>query len=228
MEVAFTYMTMNDCKEMTPFFLKMLKCATLTAQRNIKDANVTLYCDSKSYNVFKQLSWIPRAEVIDFDKYKFDHRFWCFPKFVTYSLQDKPFVHIDIDMAITKDLELGDQDIFCERLRELEGYPEELEHADKKLPVPKKICCSGIYGGNNVSMFKDLFYRAREVCSEQRLKGKEVLYEHLYSLEEVYMTQQILDKKLSILEVGEDVYQHFWMRPKEQFESSIDSILMKF
>lgn len=226
MNVVYTYCTLDGGKEINGFMKQMACLSFMSAKKHIKDAHTILYCDKVSYEHFKNSRALDEIHVVDFDKYNFDHRFWCFPKFVTYSLQNEKFIHVDIDMTFIKDVDLPDTDIICERFRDIEKTPDELHHADKKLPIPDKICCSGIFGGTNVGVFKKFFMHAKEVCSTHSLKHSDVLYEHLYSLEEVYTTQQFNAQGLSIYEIPNDAYVHFWRRPKEENYSELVSSLL--
>ena len=227
MNVIFTSCSFKDGAEWSPFLYRMSLLAIGSAKKRIKDAHTVLYCDKSSYKYLKTIKSLDEAHVIDYDSYDFDKRFWCFPKFISYSLQDKPFVHIDLDICITKDITIPSTDIVSERLRMFDGEGEELRHIDNKLPVPESIYCSGIFGGTNTKFFKEFFEHASEVCSKKNLMNEEVKYEHLYSLEEAWTTQKFLQRNMRVSTLEDESYIHFWQKPKEQFDTEIRKIIRK-
>lgn len=228
MNVIFTYCSFNQGKEIDTFFFKMCLLAIGTAKKNIEDAHIKVYCDKYARRVFDKIKYIDELIEIDYSKYDFDHRFWCFPKFISYSLQNEPFVHIDLDMAIIKKVSFDNSDIISERKRPFDKEPEELKYAAKGLPIPDEIFCSGIFGGSNTAFFKDFFRHASELCSTKNLANDDVLYEHLYSLEEVYSTQKIENSKMSVKVMDDSSYLHFWERPKNQYYDTIDELLLRY
>lgn len=225
MEVVFTYCSFNNGKELSKFFYKLSLLSSCSAKKYIKDAHTVLNCDKDSFKFFSTIYGFDEINVIDFDKYRFDHRFWCFPKFVSYSMQHSPFIHVDLDIAFLKPTELPQADIYAERTRPFDATYEECKYLDNKYEIPKQIYCSGLYGGYSTPTFKEFFMRARDYCSIQNLKTKEVCYEHLYSLEEGYMTQKFINEKLGVYVIPEDHFVHFWERPKEQYTDFVDAMI---
>ena len=227
MNVVFTYCSFKNGEEWNAFLYRMSLLAISSAKKHIKDAHTILYCDKCSYIFLKNIKAIDEINVIDYNLYDFDKRFWCFPKFISYSLQEKPFVHIDLDMYIDKGFIIPEADIISERLRQFDRKPEELKYIDESLPVPESIYCSGIFGGYNTKFFKTFFEHASRICSKKNLENKEVLYEHLYSLEEAYTTQKMLQRNLKVATIDDNAYVHFWQKPKEQFDDVIRKLIRK-
>lgn len=226
MDVVYTYMSMDNGKEFNKNFYDMAKLSFMGSRAHIEDAHIKFYGDKKAIEFFKPTGQIDEFIEVDYSKYDFDKRFWCFPKFITYSLQKGKFLHVDLDMYIKKDIVVGDTDIVCERIRKIDGTEGERKYADPSLPFPDKIMCSGIYGGSDIGIFRELFERAKRECSVSALRGKEVEYAHLYSLEEVWMTQLANERGLTVSETDADSYLHFWKRPKDQYKTKIRYLLM--
>lgn len=192
------------------------------SMRNIDDANITLYCDKESYNFFKSIPYVNDIKIVDYSKYDFDERAWNFPKFVSYSLQKDPFVHIDFDLTILKPMKFSSTaDIFSEKIRDIEGTEQETIYCDKSLPCPKQIYCSGLFGGNNIELFQKICFYAEKYFNKEFCKEKEIVYENLYGLEEVLFTQLATKDNCTVQFLDPSKYMHFWERPKEARYSQI-------
>lgn len=229
MNVIYTYCNFNNT-EFSDFFLKMSKLSMFFSNRSIENANVILYCDKSSYNFFKQIRYINDIKIIDYSKYNFDKRAWNFPKLVSYSLQKEKFVHVDLDLSLLKPIEFSDDvDIFSEKTRKLEMKDIEYIYCDKDYELPKEIYCSGVFGGNNLELYQQLFFYANKYFNKDYCKNKEIGYENLYALEEVLTTQIMNKNNFKAQLLDQNKYIHFWERPKEVLHSHIiDSLINTF
>jgi hypothetical protein len=89
-------------------------CLTSNLSRKISD-EVVLYCDRRSHQLIKNFNYnfgfTEIIETLDDCPYYTTNQ-WAFCKIYVYSLQNKPFIHLDIDAFIWKDLK---PDIFTSR-----------------------------------------------------------------------------------------------------------------
>lgn len=66
---------------------------------------VVLYTDSIGYYVLKELLGLPYTNVIlQYDNLSCPEQHWAYPKILTYSLQNQPFIHVDGDVYLPKRL----------------------------------------------------------------------------------------------------------------------------
>ena len=85
--------------------------SSLTLREHYDD--IVLYTDSKGYAVFHDQLRLPYKEiVVQYDDLNCHRDLWAYPKLLTYSIQDKPFIHVDGDVLAVN---LADMD------RELPG-----------------------------------------------------------------------------------------------------------
>ena len=74
-----------------------LSCLNL--RQNYKE--VILYTDSVGYKIFHEYLKLPYKKIIVlYDDLKCHHALWAYPKLLTYSIQRKPFIHIDGDVFL--------------------------------------------------------------------------------------------------------------------------------
>lgn len=83
---------------------KMLACACasiISVNRYI--GRPSIYCDSLTASVLDELA-VPADFIVIYDdlynKEMVDSSWWMFPKLVTYSLQDQPYFHFDLDFVM--------------------------------------------------------------------------------------------------------------------------------
>ena len=214
MNVIFTYCTLNNCSEFDEFFTKMARVAIATAKRNIVNAKVIVYCDKESYEHFKTFKYIDDIVIVDYKS--FDRTFWCFPKIVSYNMQEEEFVHIDLDIAILSKIDFSNKEFISERIRKFDKSTNELRFLDQSMKVPDILYCSGIFGGNRLEYFKEMYSLA------YKEKDTEFTYEDLYSLEELNVTQKLIRDKVTVFNPSQKSFIHFWARPKEQYADAVD------
>lgn len=147
-------------------------------------------------------------EIIDYSVYTFDERFWNFPKFITYNMQSDPFIHIDCDAVFIEDPNDKDAQVLTEKTRgtvilKRDVYP--LLSPDIKKHV--EIICSGLLGGNNTQVFKDLHEVAMDTLIEREFEN--VTFNSLVAVEEIAFTHLVHDQEIPFKELGVDCFIHF-------------------
>lgn len=192
------------------FFFECAGKSIRTAFKNYE--SVIIYTDSIGKSILE--TNIPEVKdckivTIDYSEYDFDSRYWNFPKMITYSLQEEPFIHIDFDVFLKDDFSKQTNtvyDIYSETIREYGYVKKHLDKFSKDGKMPNKIICSGIIGGNNIEVFKKNFEIAKEVCKPTK---KKVHFEDLWAIEEYSFTKLAVDMGLHALEFEQDSYLHF-------------------
>lgn len=81
-----------------------LSCLCLREHYN----NVELYTDSAGYQILIELLNLPYTKVhVIFDDFMCPSHNWALAKIKTYSIQNKPFIHIDGDVYLSTPLPKG-------------------------------------------------------------------------------------------------------------------------
>lgn len=133
--------------------------------------NVVLYTDSNGYKAFVELLELPYKDVIvHYDNLNCPEPHWAYPKIVTYSLQDEPFIHVDGDVylperlnhnieksgLIAQNLEIGSsyyKNMMNDVLQRDISLPYYLEEELNKDSIGSYN--AGILGGNNLEFIKE-------------------------------------------------------------------------
>lgn len=132
---------------------------------------VVLYCDDETKKVLIDDLNLPFTEFhILFDKhYTQDKDFWALPKILTYNKQTKPFIHIDADVYLFKQLDdkYLNADIVIQNIENdclFDGYYRSRINLinELKLNVPAEWHAKetnygynmGLFGGNDLSFIK--------------------------------------------------------------------------
>jgi len=183
---------------------------SITSSKNLV-TNVVVYCDQHGYD-FLYGKIDTELVVIDYSLYRFDSRYWNFPKLITYNLQTEPFLHIDIDAVVYKFDKTAE--VVSEYKRgvayDISMYPS-LENKQHILKYFNGwLTCSGVLGGNNLDIFKELFNEVKDTVINS--DGYIILDKTRMIIEEVMISSLIAknDLKVSYLgKKGED-YIHYW------------------
>ncbi|MCQ2336323.1 MAG: hypothetical protein MJ010_03975 [Paludibacteraceae bacterium] len=135
--------------------------------------DVTLYADEKGASFLVDKMGLSYANVVIFPKkFNLPHKdLWALPKLWTYSLQDKPFVHIDGDVYLFEKLPetLLCADVFAQNIEVATGYYKQMQNyieqnfsyipqtVKKDFTDSIQICAlnAGILGGNDITLFKN-------------------------------------------------------------------------
>lgn len=147
--------------------------------------NVVLYTDSNGYKVFVELLELPYKDVIvHYDNLNCPEPHWAYPKIVTYSLQDEPFIHVDGDVylperlnhnieksgLIAQNLEIGSsyyKNMMNDVLRRDISLPYYLEEELNKDSIGSYN--AGILGGNNLAFIKEYCQTAFDIIEINHL-----------------------------------------------------------
>jgi len=210
-KVCYTYWTNGGEKYNCGFkkfdiFLSFFKISVEQSLEYFSD--VVIYTDQEGYDKISGDITGATFEIIDYSSYSFDSRFWNFPKFVTYNMQNEPFIHIDCDVIFLSQPNDLEAQILTEKER---GTAILKRHVYPLLPPTVKkhvdIVCSGLIGGNNYQIFKDHYDIA-----EAALTGREfdsVAFNDLVAIEEIALTHLIHDQNVEFKELDSSVFVHF-------------------
>lgn len=134
---------------------------------------VHLYCNSPAAYLLCEKLGLPYSQVkITHDTLQLpDDRLWALPKIFTYSLQDKPFLHLDGDVFLFKELpsNLLSKELIAQNIESATDYylqtQKELETSftyfpdcvitDFKSNTPIRAVNAGILGGSNICFIKE-------------------------------------------------------------------------
>lgn len=153
---------------------------------------VVLYTDSAGYAVFHDILRLPytRFEVLyDHVKCKEDH--WAYFKLLTYSLQEKPFIHVDGDVFLSSRLkpEIEAGELIAQNLEIGTSYykrmmdaimmgpvtiPEVLHKELIKDSIPSYN--AGIIGGHDINFFREYCRIAFDFINDNRLNESDSSY----------------------------------------------------
>lgn len=146
--------------------------------------------------------------IVNYDKYDFDKRFWNFPKLVTYSMQEKPFIHVDLDIAVKEGfasgVDLKEDFIFTELIRPI-NYEDYAKYVGSTYYFDQLIC-SGILGGTPLEMWKVLFEKAKVFCKSG--VHDKVTFEMLVAIEEFETTKLVKRFDAKVIEADKTTFTH--------------------
>lgn len=165
-----------------------LSCICL--KRNYDE--VILYTDSAGYAIFHDMLELPytRFEVL-YDNIKCKPEHWAYSKMLTYSLQEKPFIHVDGDVflhnrlspliessgLIAQNMETGTsyyKNMMNPIMMNIAAVPDILHKEIIKDSIPSYN--AGIIGGNDIVFFKEYCQTAFEFIEKNKLNDLENEY----------------------------------------------------
>ena len=142
--------------------------------------DVVLYSDSVSAKMLIDTLQLPYTEVVcNLDVLnKYHPQLWALPKIYTYSQQETPFLHVDGDVFIWEkfDDNLLNGSLIAQNVESATDYygkimqslevslsyfPEEILN-DRKSKSPIRAYNAGIFGGNDITFFKEYTVKAFE------------------------------------------------------------------
>lgn len=202
MNIVYTYWTNEGTNYINGYYNEdLFKKLFMLSVNSLNKYNITIYTDQHGFNYLK--TFLPeyvRYELVDYSQYEFNKKFWNFPKLITYSLQNEAFIHVDYDLFFLKEPNFTKCDIITEKTRYHYIFKT---FADRlKLPIdkfPLNIVCSGLIGGTNTDIFKELFNIAKKAV----ITEIDVHFNHLVSIEEIMLTSLINSSNLKVYEVEE-------------------------
>ena len=169
-----------------------------------------VYTDKEGLENIKKLNINVDTTLIDYDEYSFNKGFWNFPKLITYNLQEKPFIHIDIDSEFIKDPKIGDSDVITEGVRgvfNLFSFKRSFLGEEINSNYDANIVCSGLVGGSNLNVFKELFEISSDIADD--FIG-DPSYDDMICIEEVVLTHLCKKNKLDIKVLDNNVFKHYY------------------
>ena len=177
---------------------------------------VVIYCDQYGYDfLYNKID--ADFIVIDYSQYEFDTRYWNFPKIISYNLQNEPFLHVDIDAIIYK------LDKNAEVISEMQRgvfydtslYPSLEDKKELLSHFNGWLTCSGILGGNNIQIFKELFNEVKETVKNEE---KYYIYPKTRMIIEEVMISALINKNninVTYLNKKEKDFIHYWGEEKQ-------------
>jgi hypothetical protein len=205
----------------------MAKLSAVTIKKHNPDEFV-LYTDCPEY-----FYDFPYDNIIttNFFSWKWDRRYWNIPKLHTYSLQTKPFVHIDLDIVLTRSFRIDySNDFITELIRPIESTESPYRHLPRELSKGL-VLCSGIYGCTNdkaIPIFRELYSKAKAECADGQ--NESVDFNDLFSLEEHWMYKRVVDDaKLSLFQVNPYMFMHFGGSNKpDKYSNVVDTLCKRY
>lgn len=153
---------------------------------------VVLYTDSIGYDILVNRLKLPYSDVIvKCDDFKCNQSLWAYPKVLTYSIQDKPFIHVDGDVYIGQKFtpEIESAGLIAQNREIGTSYYKGMIDAMRKEPlvVPdyleeelnKESISSynaGIIGGNDLTFIKKYCETAFRYIKDNRLDEREGMF----------------------------------------------------
>lgn len=89
-----------DIKYLTKNFYTYLLSALLVKRMGYQ---IELFCDEKAFEIYSAIPY-DKIHVINFDMDGIDSKFWIWGKIKTQSLINEPYIHIDGDVLLFKDI----------------------------------------------------------------------------------------------------------------------------
>ncbi len=194
---------------------------------------LVLYCDSVSARILIDTLQLPYSDVVcNLDSLNNYHpQLWALPKIVAYSQQEKPFLHVDGDVFIWKKFDNGllkgsliaqnieaATDYYEQIMVSLESalnyFPEEIL-SERKLQRPILAYNAGIFGGNDISFFKEYTSKAFEFVDKNTLNLSKINISNFNIFFEQYLFYCLVKKekkKVNVLFseiIGDNQYKGF-------------------
>ena len=158
-----------------------LSCLSL--KQNYED--VILYTDSMGYKIFHDYLQLPYKEIIiQYDDLNCHQNLWAYPKLLTYSIQDKPFMHVDGDVYLPNKLpeKIEAGELIAQNAEIGTAYYKNMANWIMEAPVSipdflfeemnKDSISSynaGIIGGNDLKFIKEYCQTAFKFIADNRL-----------------------------------------------------------
>ena len=175
------------------FHLMSWALSCLSLRKNYDE--VVLYTDSEGYRVFIELLKLPYTEVVvQYDGLQCPRPHWAYPKMLTYSLQKKPFVHVDGDLYIPHrlDKKIEQSGLIAQNVETGTGYYHHMmgdilrrgvvlpDFLTKELERDSiRSYNAGVLGGNDLDFIQEYCRTAFRIIEENRLLEEGNLRNHV-------------------------------------------------
>lgn len=148
---------------------------------------VVLYTDTNGYKVFAELLQLPYTDIIvQYDNLPFPEIHWAYPKLLTYSLQEEPFIHVDGDVhipfrlppsvesggLIAQNKEMGSEyykNMMNDLLKRNYQLPDFLKAAMEQNIIPSYN--AGLLGGNDIEFMQEYCHTAFQFINDNQLNN---------------------------------------------------------
>lgn len=146
---------------------------------------VVLYTDSIGYHVLKELLGLPYTNIIlQYDNLSCPEQHWAYPKILTYSLQNQPFIHVDGDVYLPKRLatSIESSGLIAQNKEIGTPYYKNMVNAiiQSNIHIPNLLneelkrdsissYNAGIIGGNDIEFIQKYCQAALKFINENRL-----------------------------------------------------------
>lgn len=203
------------------FYKKMAELSVLSAKR--LGYPVELYADLYGIDAFSYLPW-DKIHIVEPSKYRHSRQYWNFVKLLTYSMQEEPFLHVDFDTYFHPGFTIPHGDIITEMQREYSYVRAFADVAIAKTDIiPDKLICSGLLGGYDMTIWKELFSWASYKCQRNIPSDKAMSY--LVGVEEFNLSQLAQFYGLEVVSLDHQRFDHWQGDNKEKrFGSLINSL----
>jgi hypothetical protein len=204
------------------FFRKMAELSVWSAHNNFN--NVELYADKHGVDYITRETncKFTKINVIDFDQLEFDPSWWNYPKMHTYTLQEKPFIHVDFDVVMKERFsnQLHGADIYTEMIRSY-AYSSFFHNNNVgKLPMPSGLICSGLLGGESNAIFIENMKFASKVVNRCDAQFYDVV-----GIEEYNLSALAEIKNMTVKPLDHDTFAHFQGQNKiEKYGHTINEL----
>lgn len=211
----------NDYGWVSPqFHLMSWTLSCLSLKENYKE--VIMYTDSVGYRIFSEMLELPYTDIIiKYDNLTCPEAHWAYPKLLTYSLQESPFIHVDGDVYLPKRLtsEIESGELITQNKEIGSSYYKNMMDAirDSNIFIPDYIekellkdsissYNAGIIGGNNIKFIKEYCKNAFDFIAANSLTDRNcqnINVNHNILFEQIlfYVLSEKFNKKvLTILE----------------------------
>lgn len=215
-------------------------------------SDVVLYCDSVSAKTLIDTLQLPYSEVVcNLDVLNTYHpELWALPKIHAYSQQEKPFLHVDGDVFIWKQFEddLMKSNLIAQNMEsateyygkimeslesELTYFPKEIIK-EKQTKSPILAYNAGIFGGTDISFFKEYTTKAFEFVNENSHNFSKINVSNFNVFFEQYLFYCLAKEKqqnVSVLiseVIGDNQYKGFGDFAKVPFEKQYLHLLGQY
>jgi hypothetical protein len=219
--IAYTYWTDNGSNIKNNFpTIESFKEMWVESYNGIKNTmpkmNIFIMTDKEGADIAKECCPDSEINIINYDKYDFDKRLWCYPKLITYNYLAKkniPFLHIDQDVEMLKPLtnQMLNADILTELTR---VYVKNIKSRLPKVSYTydiglgdinpqEKLVCSGLLGGNKLKVFNEQFKIVSEKLDVSNIET--ICIDHMIAFEEVLLSDLIYKENLSVVAINKNL-----------------------
>lgn len=176
----------------TPVGLKNYLKKSYKIHKDLTD-DFIMYTDERGYEIIKEIYETKHIKIIEFPNILMGKLVYE-GKFYTQSLQNKPYIHVDLDATLNNFPLISD--VYLEKIRPMLFLGREATNLNIEHMGIFQIPCSAIIGFSDMEFQKKYL---KEVYSRFDIIKKipKCTYEYAYTLEEVLLQRLIVDNNKS-------------------------------